>query len=352
MDFPCAEPVLRALRERIDREIFGYSMHYTGDYFRAVCSWMQRRFGWYVHSEDVFVAPGIVPALSSLVRCFSKEGEGVIIQRPVYGPFTSRVERNGRLVVDNTLINKDGYYSMDFEDLEAKASDPNNTMMILCSPHNPVGRVWTEEELRKVGEICLSNDVVLISDEIHFDLIRSEKTHLVLDSLFPDDDRIITCTAPSKSFNLAGMQVSHLIIRNAEYKLKWEAETGHHMLSPLAITAVQAAYDESEDWLDQVNGYIDANLEFIGTFLKEHLPGARYRLSEGTYLAWIDLGAYGFHGDDLSNILIEDAGVFLDGGNKFGPEYGAFQRINAACPRAVLEDCLNRIAAGLKKRSV
>ncbi|MBI9105633.1 MAG: pyridoxal phosphate-dependent aminotransferase [Spirochaetales bacterium] len=351
MDFPCAEPILLALRKRIDREIFGYSLHYTGEYFRAVCSWMQRRFNWWVHSEDIFVAPGIVPALSDLVRCFSKEGDGVIIQRPVYGPFTSRVERNGRFVVDNALINKDGYYSMDFDDLEAKASDPKNTMMILCSPHNPVGRVWTEEELKKVADICFSNDVVLVSDEIHYDIVRSGETHLVLDSLFPGDDRIITCTAPSKSFNLAGMQVSHIVIRNDEYKKRWEAATGHPMLSPLAITAVQAAYNESEDWLGQVNDYIDLNLEFIHTFLKEHLPDAVYRVPEGTYLAWIDLGAYVFEGDSLTDFLIEDAGVFIDGGNKFGPEYGSFQRINAACPRAILEDCLGRVASSLKKRS-
>jgi len=350
MDFPSAEPILKALRERIDREIFGYSQHHTGEYFRAVCSWMQRRFDWYVHSSDIFVAAGVVPALSSLVRCFSREGDGVIIQRPVYGPFTSRVERNGRHVVDNALINSGGYYSMDFEDLEKKAADPKNSMMILCSPHNPVGRVWTEDELKKVADICLANDVVLVSDEIHFDIVRSGKTHLVLDSLYPGDDRIITCTAPSKSFNLAGMQVSHIVIRNDEYKKRWEAETGHPMLSPLAIAAVQAAYDEGEEWLSQVNRYIDSNLEYIDTFLKEHLPEAGYLVPEGTYLAWIDLGAYGLTGDDLSDVLIEDAGIFLDGGLKFGPEYGAFQRINAACPKAILEDCLKRMADCLNKR--
>lgn len=349
MDFPSAEPILRALRDRIDREIFGYSHHQTGEYFRAVCSWMQRRFGWSVHSDDIFIAPGVVPALVNLVRCFSKTGEGIIIQRPVYKPFTSSIERNDRLVVDNALINTGGYYSMDFDDLKEKAADPNNTMMILCSPHNPVGRVWTEKELKQVADICFSNDVVLISDEIHYDIVRSGQTHTVLDALFPDDDRIITCTAPSKSFNLAGMQVSHIVIRNKEYQKRWDAQAGHPMLSPLAIVAVQAAYDESEDWLDQVNDYIDSNLEFINVFLQENLPEAGYMVPEGTYLAWIDLGAYGFDGDDLTNKLIEDAGIFLEGGCKFGPEYGAFQRINAACPRSVLEDCLKRMALSLNK---
>ena len=351
MDFPCAEPILRALRERIDREIFGYSLHYTGDYFRAVCGWMQRRFGWYVNSEHIVVSPGVVPAISSLIRCFTEKGDGIIIQRPVYGPFAAQIERNGRLVVDNSLVNDDGYYRMDFEDLKRKAADPANTMMILCSPHNPVGRVWSEDELRRVGEICLENDVLLVSDEIHFDIVRKGVKHRVLETLFPGEERIITCTAPSKSFNLAGMQVSHIILRGEEQRQRWEDETGHQMLSPLAIAAVQAAYNEGESWLDQVNGYIDANLEFIADFLRDNLPEAVYRVPEGTYLAWIDLSAYGYSGEELNSLMIEDAGVFFDGGNKFGAQSASFQRINTACPRSILAEALDRMAAGLKSRS-
>ncbi|WP_082760003.1 PatB family C-S lyase [Abyssisolibacter fermentans] len=349
MDFACAKPIQEAIKARTDREIFGYSMCMTGEYYRAVCSWMQRRFGWYVHSEDIFISPGVVPAISNLIKCFTKEGDGVIIQRPVYYPFTTSIENNKRVVVNNALINNDGYYTMDFEDLEAKAKDPNNKMMVLCSPHNPVGRVWKEEELRRVGEICLANDVILVSDEIHYDIVRKGVKHTVIDTLFPKEDRIIVCTAPSKSFNLAGLQMSHIIIKNKEFKERWNEVVGMSASSPLSIWAVQAAFDESEDWLDQVNDYIDGNMNYIKEFLDKHLPKAKYVPAEGTYLAWIDLEAYRIGGEELDKLMVEDANVLLDGGTMFGPEGKYFQRINVACPRSILHECLVRIANTMNK---
>lgn len=349
MDFACAKPIQDAIKKRVDREIFGYSAHYTGEYYRAVCAWMQRRFNWYVHSGDIFISPGVVPAVSNLIKCFSKEGDGIIIQRPVYYPFTTSIEKNKRVVVNNALINNNGYYTMDFDDLEEKAKDPNNKMMVLCSPHNPVGRVWKEEELKRVGDICLENDVILVSDEIHYDIVRKDEKHTVLETLFPGEDRIITCTAPSKSFNLAGMHTSHIIIKNEEYKERWNEVVGMGMLSPLSIWAVQAAFDESEDWLNQVNDYIDGNMKYIKEFLDKHLPKAKYVPAQGTYLAWIDFEAYGIGGEELDKLMVEDAKVLLDGGSMFGPEGKYFQRINVACPRSILHECLVRIANTMNK---
>ncbi|MBI9105602.1 MAG: PatB family C-S lyase [Spirochaetales bacterium] len=352
MDFACSKPIQDAIKTRVDKEIFGYSAHFTGEYFRAVGSWMQRRFNWYVNSEDIFISPGVVPAISDLIRCFSKEGEGIIIQKPVYYPFMMSIENNKRVIKNNALINNNGYYTMDFDDLEEKAKDPDNTMMVLCSPHNPVGRVWKEEELRRVGEICLSNDVVLVSDEIHFDIVRKNVKHTVLESLFPGEDRIITCTAPSKTFNLAGMHTSHIIIKNEKYKERWNEVVGMGLLSPLSICAVQAAFDESEDWLEQVNDYIDGNIYYIQEFLSKHLPEAKYVPAEGTYLAWIDLEAYGTGGKDLDNRMVEGAKVLLEGGTMFGSEGEYFQRINVACPRSILNECLVRVANTMNKLAI
>ncbi|WP_193708368.1 PatB family C-S lyase [Alkalibaculum sporogenes] len=352
MDFAVAKPIQDAMKARIDREIYGYSMHFTGEYFRAVGSWMQRRFGWYVNSNDIFISSGVVPALSALVRCFSNEGDGVIIQRPVYYPFASSIKDNRRVVVNNALINNNSYYTMDFDDLEEKARNPNNKMMILCSPHNPVGRVWSVEELKKVGKICLDNDVVLVSDEIHYDIIRKDYSHTVLDMLFPDDDRIITCTAPSKSFNLAGLQTSHIVIKNKAYQKKWQEIVGMQMLNPISIWAVQAAYDECEDWMDQVNEYIDGNMAYLKEYLDKNLPKTKFVPSEGTYLAWIDFKDYGLKGEELNQLIVEDAKVLLDGGNMFGSEGETFQRINVACPRSILQECLERIANTINKVNV
>lgn len=349
MDFPCPEPILDAIKGRVDKKILGYSGHFTGEYFRAIGDWMKRRFDWYVNSKDIFVTSGVVPALNLIIKTFTKENDGVIIQRPVYGPFTKAIENNNRTLVNNKLINNNGYYSMDFYDLEEKAKNPKNKMMILCSPHNPVGRVWKEEELKKVGEICLKNDIILVSDEIHFDLLRKEVKHIPVDKLFPNEDRIITCTSPSKTFNIAGMQASNIIIKNKEYKEKWNKEVGLSLLNPLSIVAVEAAYNESEDWLNQVNDYIDKNLKFIDEFLMKNLPKAKYIVPEGTYLAWVDLKEYETDPEVLTDILVTEAKVLLDGGDMFGEEGYGFQRINAACPRKVLEEALNRMAGALNR---
>ncbi len=347
MDFACPPAVIDALHRRVDRKIFGYSSHDTDRYWEAVTGWFSRRFNWKVRRQDLVIAPGVVPAIATLVKQLTGPGEGVIIQNPVYYPFARVISGAGRSVVNNPLVEEGGYYSMNFDHLEKLAREKSNTMMILCSPHNPVGRVWTREELIRVGKICLENGVILVSDEIHFDLIRENHRHLVLADLFPGEDRIITCTAPSKTFNMAGMQCAHIVLPREDYRRAWMGERGHEMLNPLSIAAVEAAYTECDGWVDGINRYLDGNMAYIDRYVKERLPLARHRISEGTYLAWLDLRGYGLSPKELGDRMIEKGDVLFDMGEMFGPEGEGFLRINAACPRPLLEECMARMEKAL-----
>jgi len=343
MDFACPPEIVEAIKTRADRRIFGYSSHMTPEYFDAVCGWLKRRFGWKVDDKDIFASSGVVHALDTLVRAMTNAGDGVIIQRPVYYPFTSVIEGNGRAVVNNRLINNDGYYTIDFEDLEEKARDSNNKMMIFCSPHNPVGRVWTKEELKRLGEICLRNDVLLVSDEIHFDLLRKGKKHTVISTLFEETDRIIVCTATSKTFNTAGLNSSNIVIRNKEQQKRWKKTAGMVLLNPFAIAATEAAYTKCDEWVSEVNDYIDENMLYIDSFLKGKMKKAKSVMSEGTYLTWIDLSGYGFSAEELKRKMIEEANVLFDMGDMFGKEGEGFIRINVACPRSIVVECMDRL---------
>lgn len=346
MDFPCAEPILEALHERVERKIFGYSNARSEGYLTAVQAWFQNRHQWHFELEDIHLSPGVVPALAILIKSLTNPGDGIIIQKPVYYPFMILIENNDRRIMNNALIEKDGFYTMDFADLEEKARQPNTTMMVLCSPHNPVGRVWREDELRRLAKICLENDVTIISDEIHCDLIRENSLHIPLGKII-SDERIVTCTAASKSFNLAGLQTSNIIIRSEEIRQKWTTElmrkSGFFGTNPMGIVATEAAYTKGAFWLDQVNRYIDDNFEYVRGFITENLNEARYVIPEGTYFAWIDFRAYGFSAKKLEEMVQRNAGVVLDEGYIFGDEGAGFERINVACPRSILRECLVRI---------
>lgn len=292
-------------------------------------------------------------AIAMLLNMLTDEGDGVLIQRPVYYPFTNTIEANKRRVVNNPLRYDNGRYEMDFADLEAKIAAPGTKGMILCSPYNPVGRVWTEQELRRVVEICKRHGKWVITDEIHCDIVREGVRHLPLLGLCPEDgERIIACTAPSKSFNLAGMQMSNIIIPSADYRRQWMHTTEERfaigMASPLAITANIAAYNESEDWLGQVNRYIDENIAFARGYLAEHLPKAKMVDVQGTYLIWLDLRAYCADSKLLEEAMFQRGRVALDEGYIFGEEGAGFERINAACPRSVLRDCLVRMCKAVR----
>lgn len=348
MDFECADPIIKALHHRVDHKIFGYSSNNSDKYFDAFCNWYKRRFDWDIDRKSVVFSPGVVPAIALLVRVLTKPSEGVIIQRPVYYPFTNKIENNDRKVINNSLIYEQGTYKMDYEDLDKKASDPNNKVLILCSPHNPVGRVWSEEELKRVVEICKKHEVWIVADEIHLDLIRKGVKHTPLQLLCSDyKDKIVTCVAPSKSFNLAGMQLSNIIINNAELRKEYQHEVvatgGVSSPNPFAIVSAIAAYNESEDWLDELNDYLDKNVEFIKEFLLKNIPKAKLIYPEGTYLVWIDLKAYGLNEIELEDLMFKKANVLLDEGYIFGKEGIGFERINAACPRSILKECLERI---------
>ena len=344
MDFPCPEPVIQALHKRVDENIFGYSNFKTDKYFESVINWLHSRFDWKVNQDDIFLTPGVVNALDRIIKVFTNEGEGVIIQEPVYYPFSQKIKNNNRIVINNQLKNTECYYEIDFDDLEKKASEPNNTLMILCSPHNPVGRVWTYNELNKIAKICAENKVLLVSDEVHFDILREGITHIPL-PMVTDNDSVIVCTAPSKTFNLAGMQCSNIIIRNEMQKQKWRDTYGDEFLmNPLSIVAVQAAYEEGLDWLNQVNKYIDENLHFLEAYLKTNLPKVKYKIPEGTYLAWLDFSAYGIGDEKLNNLIRYKASVLLDEGAIFGESGEGFQRFNVSCPRSILKEALDRIS--------
>ena len=357
MDFACAEPILKALHERIDKKIFGYTMYDTDECLGAVLNWYKKRYGWEEQKENLFFC-GIVSAYAVLLNLLTKEGEGVVIQRPIYYPFTMKANSNGRQIVDSPLIYADGNYTIDFDDLDKKMAEPNNKVLVFCSPHNPAGRVWTEEEIRKVVDICKKYDKWIICDEIHCDLLRCGMTFHPILKVAPDyADRIAVCTAPSKTFNLAGMKTSNIVIHNKELQAAWKELIGGKLsmngAGTLGLTAMIAAYNEGEEWLEQLKEYLDGNFAYIDAFLKEHLPKAHMVPSEGTYLAWIDFNGY-VDGDaeKLEEIMQKKARVALDEGYIFGDAGRGFERINIATPRSVVEDCMDRILKAFKEEKL
>ena len=358
MDFACAEPILKALNERIDKKIFGYTMYDTDECLGAVLNWYKKRYGWEEQKENLFFCGGIVSAYAVLLNLLTKEGEGVVIQRPIYYPFTMKANSNGRQIVDSPLIYADGNYTIDFDDLDKKMAEPNNKVLVFCSPHNPAGRVWTEEEIRKVVDICKKYDKWIICDEIHCDLLRCGMTFHPILKVAPDyADRIAVCTAPSKTFNLAGMKTSNIVIHNKELQAAWKELIGGKLsmngAGTLGLTAMIAAYNEGEEWLEQLKEYLDGNFAYIDAFLKEHLPKAHMVPSEGTYLAWIDFNGY-VNGDaeKLEEIMQKKAKVALDEGYIFGDAGRGFERINIATPRSVVEDCMDRILKAFKEEKL
>jgi len=346
MDFPIAEPIRRALIARAEIPSLGYTYR-TDDYLSAVTGWMQRRHGWTVEPAWIALAPGVVPSLNMLVRTFTQPGDGVIVQPPVYHPFYMVIESNDARVVRNPLRLIDGRYQMDFDDLDAKAADPTVKMLLLCSPHNPVGRVWTAEELRRLGEICHRHGVLVVADELHADLMlygNVFQPYAALGGAFADN--AIVCTAASKSFSLAGLHMSHIITSNAA--LREQVAGGLQKakmfgLNPFSAAAVQAAYTDGEDWLEQALAYIQGNMDYLAEFLGENLPQIPLIKPDATYLAWLDCRALSLNQDQLEDLMLNKAGLFLDEGYIFGEEGAGFERINVACPRSILEDALHRL---------
>jgi cysteine-S-conjugate beta-lyase len=354
MDFPCPEPVIKALADRVEKGIYGYTLP-TEPYYSSVINWMKKRQGWEIAPEWICLSPGVVPAINLLVRTFISPGDSVLIQPPVYHPFFSAIENNKGGIAANPLLFENGRYHMDIHDLEAKARDPKVKMAILCSPHNPVGRVWTPEELVRFGEICLENDVLIVSDEIHGDLIYKGNTFTPFASLNEDFAKnSVTCTAPSKTFNMAGLQTSNIIIPDETLRIKFTqslASNGLFTLNTFGIVALQAAYDNGEEWLDQVMDYIEVNLVYLQEFVAEKIPQISVVEPEGTYLVWLDCRNLGMEKQELRRLFFKDARVYLDDGIMFGPEGEGFQRINIACPRPILVEALGRIENAINQKN-
>ncbi|MCA9928336.1 MAG: pyridoxal phosphate-dependent aminotransferase [Anaerolineales bacterium] len=346
MDFQSPQAVIDALSARVAHGIFGYTVPDDG-YFETIVDWISRRYGYAIEKEWIALTPGVVPALHMLVETFLQPGDKVLVQRPVYYPFFSAVENNGCEIVSNSLVYENGRYHMDFDDLAAKAADPGVRMAILCSPHNPVGRVWTREELTRFGEICMANDVLIVSDEIHCDLIFNGHTFTSFATIgerFLQNN--IICTAPSKTFNLAGLKTSNIIIPDREKREAFVATSRGHGIyggNALGPVATAAAYKHGEPWLEAVLAYIEANYHFMTAYLTEHLPQLKVVPLEGTYLVWVDFRALGLDTKARKALMMKEAKVFLDEGEMFGPEGEGFERFNLACSRSILAEALERI---------
>ena len=346
MDFPAPKPVLDKLHAMADHGIFGYS-DVKGDYYEAVAGWFERRLQWRPEAEWLVKTPGVVYALATAVRALTEAGDAVLVQPPVYYPFYEVIRANDRRVVESPLIYADGRYSIDFADFEKQIVDSGAKLFLLCSPHNPVCRVWTQDELQKIGSICLKHNVFVISDEIHCDFAFPGHPHTVFIKAVPEmADRAIVCTAPSKTFNLAGLQVSNIWIPNAEIRERFRAamnRTGYSQLNTFGLAACRAAYAEGEEWFEQCFAYMRANLDYVRDYLAEHLPQLKLVEPEGTYFAWIDCSALGLTPAALEDLVLNRAKLWLDSGAIFGESGAQFQRVVLACPRATLTQALERL---------
>ncbi|MDD7015846.1 MAG: pyridoxal phosphate-dependent aminotransferase [Firmicutes bacterium] len=344
MDFRAPDEIVSRMRQLCDFGVYGYTM-VTDSYFDAVRNWFSSRFDWEVERKWLVTTPGVVFALSAAVKAFTEPGEGVLIQRPVYYPFTEVVENNGRVVVNNSLRYDKGSYAIDYEDLEAKLARDDVKLMLICSPHNPVGRVWTRDELSKVCRLCLKYNVKMVSDEIHADFVFANREHVPLASLSEQvRENCVVCTAPSKSFNLAGLQISNIFIPNRDMRHAFRRElekTGLFGVNMVGLCACQAAYESGGEWLDQLKEYLEGNIQFLKSFVNEHMPRIKVVDTEGTYLVWMDLQELNLV--DQKEFIVNKARLWLDTGSMFGDEGRGFERINVACPRAVLEEALNRL---------
>lgn len=343
--------IIEGLKEYLNTAVLGYTVP-TSDYFDAVCGWMKGRHGWEVKPEWIVNSPGVVAAFHSAIRALTQPGEGVIVMTPVYYPFYDAIEKNGRKVVRNPLINAGRTYLVDFADLERKAADPRNKLLLFCSPHNPVGRVWSREELERIGEICLRNNVLIISDEIHFDIVMPGHRHTVFAKISEElADSMVICTAPSKTFNLAGMQTSNIIIPNREIRDAYVNEVeaqGFFTLNIMGFRACEIAYTRCGAWLDEFLQLVHKNHLQLRKYLEENIPEIKVYGMEGTYLQWMDFNGLGLGRYELEELMHESE-LFFDEGYIFGDEGDGFERMNLACPTPVMMKALERLAETVRK---
>lgn len=349
MDFKSPQPVIDALTARAQEGIWGYTSR-PASYFEAICNWQQHRHGWTIDRSLVSWSLGVVPALSMLVKLFTPEGSKVLIQTPVYGEFYDVTEAWNRTVVENQLVEKDGKWTVDWEDFESKL--PQVSMFLLCSPHNPLGIVWTREELTRMTDLCRKYGVLMVSDEIHSDLIFHGKTHIPTASLSEQvAGEVISCISGTKTFNLAGLQASTTVFPNMRMKELYDKAWMNmdiHRNNAFSLTAMEAAFNEGEEWLDQLLEYIDGNFNFIRDYCAAHIPQIKPNLPDATYLVWLDCRELGMTNEELRRFMIEKAGLGLNEGWSFGRSLNGFMRLNAACSRKVLEQAMKQLEEAVK----
>jgi cystathionine beta-lyase len=351
MDFAVPPVVKQALLRCAEHGIFGYT-EAKAPYYEALSNWYEERFGFGVRPEWVVKTPGVVVALAVAVQAFTQPGDAVLLQRPVYYPFSEVIADNGRRVVSNSLVQGGGRYEMNLEDFERCIRQHRVKLFLLCSPHNPVGRVWSREELLAMGQICAKHDVTVVADEIHCDLVYEGRRHTVFPSLSQAlAQRTVLCGSAAKSFNLAGLQVSNVIIPNAGLRRRFQKGVdaiGYSQCNTMGLAATEAAYRHGGAWLAQLLAYLQNNLRFCLDFFAERLPQITPTVPEGTYLLWLDMRRCGVPAEELRAFLTERAGLWLDDGDMFGPEGFGFQRLNFACPRSVLERGLRQLEQALR----
>jgi cystathionine beta-lyase len=345
-DFKCPQPVIEAVIKRVEHGIYGYPFR-DGQFAKVTKDWLWKRHGWNIAENWVTFSPGVVPSLNTIVQAVTLPGDEVIIQRPVYYPFSQAIADNERVISSNSLKLRDGHYEIDFEDLERRAQSKKAKLMILCNPHNPVCRVYTKEELLKIGEICLKNNVLLVSDEIHSDIVYQSYKHVPVASLSKEIANItFTAVAPSKTFNIAGLRASALVVSNQERMKVLEKQFGKNrssILSVFGLTAYIAAYSQCEDYLEQMLPYLQNNIDYLDKFLKEQMPKIKLIKPEGTYLLWLDCRELDLTKEELDDFFINKSLVAVDKGYWFGDEGEGFMRINVACPLTTVKQALEQL---------
>ena len=352
MDFRLPEEILDELRKRVDHGIFGYTDP-LDDYFNALNHWFSTRYGYTVDPSWVTLGAGLVYAIHISVQAFTEPGDGVMVMQPVYYPFSEAIKNNGRKLVNCQLHYENGCYTIDFEKMERLIREEGVRALIFCSPHNPVGRVWTEEEVRKVADICLANDVIMMVDEIHCDFIFPGHTFFSCMKLEEKyRGKLALYSSPGKTFNIAGLQSANIIIPGEELRAKYKkynTMAGYSQANIMGQTALMACYTKGAEWLDELVEYIYGNVQYVKEFVKENFPKATFVNPDGTYLVWIDFSGYGMKPEELERLILDDAKLWLDSGAIFGAETALFERFNLACPRSVVEQAMKQLKDAFDK---
>lgn len=353
MDFPTAPCIINALKKRVEHGIFGYT-RVPEEYYDAVISWFSRHHHWKPKREWFIYTSGVVPALSAVIKALTNVGDKVLTLTPVYNCFFSSIRNNGCELDSCALRYEDNTFSIDYEDLERRAADPKTTLMLLCNPHNPSGRVWTREELRRIGDICIKNNVVVVADEIHCELVHPGFTYTPFASVSEEFQKhSVTCVAPSKAFNIAGLQIANIIVENDKWRQRIDKAININEVcdvNPFGVIATIAAYNEGEEWLNQLLQYIHGNYLFFKDYCEEHLPQLPVAPLEGTYLAWMDCRSLGIPSEELEEELMKEAKLWLNAGSMYGKEGEGFMRWNLACPRQLVKEGLERFSQFVDKR--